>query len=183
MYLFKAQLLHDLKPEDYARRVQFCEDELARTQANPSHLQFLVFTDESLFHLDGHVNKQNYRLWSAMNLNWSTEHAVHSSKVVVWCGIWREGVVGPFFFNSTVTGDTYLKMLEEQILPELETAAMQREVCIFQQDGAPPHYASNVRAWLNNTFPGRWMDRSSPNMAWPPQSPYLTPCDFFVWGI
>lgn len=138
LYPFKAQLLHELKPEDYARRVQFCKDELAWIRANPSHLQFLVFTDESVFHLDGRVNKQNCRLWSVTNPHWSTEHAVQSPKVVVWCGIWREGVVGPFFFDSTVTGGTYLKMLEEQILPELETAHMQREVCIFQQDGAPP---------------------------------------------
>ncbi|KAG0425290.1 hypothetical protein HPB47_027535 [Ixodes persulcatus] len=62
MYPFKSQLLHELKPEDYARRVQFCEDELARIRANPSHLQFLVFTEESVFHLDGRVNKQNCRL-------------------------------------------------------------------------------------------------------------------------
>ncbi len=27
------------------------------------------------------------------------------------------------------------------------------------------------------------MGRGSPNMPWPPRSPDLTPCDFFVWGF
>ncbi|KAG0415921.1 hypothetical protein HPB47_006894 [Ixodes persulcatus] len=61
IYPFKAQLLHELKPEVYTRRVHFCEDELARIQTSPSHLQFLLFTDESVFRLDGRVNKQNCR--------------------------------------------------------------------------------------------------------------------------
>ncbi|KAG0426703.1 hypothetical protein HPB47_026209 [Ixodes persulcatus] len=52
MYPFKAQLLHELKPVDYTRRVQFCEDELTRIQVNTSHLEFLLFTDEFVFHLD-----------------------------------------------------------------------------------------------------------------------------------
>lgn len=29
---------------------------------------------------------------------------------------------------------------------------------------------------------GRWMGRGSPNLPWPPYSPDLTPCDFFLWG-
>ncbi|KAG0424041.1 hypothetical protein HPB47_000202 [Ixodes persulcatus] len=73
------QLLHELKLEDYARQVQFCQD-------NPNHLQFLLFTDESVFHLDGRINK-NRRLWSGTDPHWSTEHAVQSPKVVVWCSI------------------------------------------------------------------------------------------------
>ncbi len=27
------------------------------------------------------------------------------------------------------------------------------------------------------------MGRGSPNMPWPPRSPDLTPCDFFLWGF
>lgn len=49
MYPFKAKLLHELKPDDYARRGQFCEDDLVQIQANPSHLQFPLFMDESFF--------------------------------------------------------------------------------------------------------------------------------------
>ena len=49
------------------------------------------------------------------------------------------------------------------------------------QDGAPPHFALSVRAWLGGHFPGRWMGRRGPT-EWLARSPDLTPCDFFLWG-
>lgn len=57
---------------------------------------------------------------------------------------------------------------------------------IFMQDGAPPHYSVDVRQWLDLNFPLRWMGRGSKEnpapFRWPPYSPDLTPCDFFLWG-
>uniref|UniRef100_A0A915DSY7 Transposase n=1 Tax=Ditylenchus dipsaci TaxID=166011 RepID=A0A915DSY7_9BILA len=54
------------------------------------------------------------------------------------------------------------------------------------RDGAPPHYSVLVRDWLDENFPLRWMGRGTPAKSapfrWPPYSPDLTPCDFFLWG-
>ena len=36
--------------------------------------------------------------------------------------------------------------------------------------------------YLSEVFPERWMSRGSPNLPWPPYSPDLTPCDFFLWS-
>ena len=180
---YKLGLIHELLPGDYEKRLDFCRDELLRIAQDPSHLQFLLFSDEATFHLDGQVNTQNCRYWNSTNPNWTLERTLQSPKVTVWCGIWREGVVGPFFFDNNVTGDTYLQMMQDEFLPELEALHMQRHVCIFMQDGAPPHWSTSVRRWLDTTFPGRWMGRGSPNMPWPPRSPDLTICDFFVWGF
>lgn len=52
---------------------------------------------------------------------------------------------------------------------------------IFQQDGAPPHFALAVRQYLDRRFPNRWIGRRRP-VEWPPRSPDLTPLDFFLWG-
>ena len=52
----------------------------------------------------------------------------------------------------------------------------------FQQDGAPPHYATAVRNLLDETFPDKWIGRRGP-IEFPPQSPDITPMDFFVWGV
>jgi hypothetical protein len=52
---------------------------------------------------------------------------------------------------------------------------------IFQQDGAPPHWGRIVRDYLDATFPNRWLGRDGP-LAWPPQSPDITPLDSFLWG-
>src|SRR5271168_2410539 len=59
---------------------------------------------------------------------------------------------------------------------------------LFMQDGAPPHYKLEVRRWLNERFPGRWIGRLGSArvptpIVWPANSPDLTPCDFFLWGF
>ncbi|KAG8260666.1 hypothetical protein J6590_091835, partial [Homalodisca vitripennis] len=46
--------------------------------------------------------------------------------------------------------------------------------------------ASTTTKLLNNTLPHRWIGRTGPRdnalHSWPPRSPDLTPCDFFLWG-
>ncbi|KAG0416568.1 hypothetical protein HPB47_006329 [Ixodes persulcatus] len=53
----RVQVLFELQPDYFERRKQFCVDELERISTNRNHLPFLLFTDEAIFHLDGHVNK------------------------------------------------------------------------------------------------------------------------------
>jgi len=52
---------------------------------------------------------------------------------------------------------------------------------IFQQGGAPPHWGSQVRWFLDGTFPNRWIGRDGLT-PWPPRSPVITPLDSFLWG-
>ena len=45
-----------------------------------------------------------------------------------------------------------------------------------------------VRVILNRVLPQRWIGRAAANgdknlLPWPPRSPDLTPCDFFLWGF
>ena len=40
---------------------------------------------------------------------------------------------------------------------------------IFMQDGAPPHFALTVRAWLDQHYSGRYMGRRGPH-EWSPRS-------------
>ena len=54
---------------------------------------------------------------------------------------------------------------------------------IYQQDGTPPHFHHDVRGYLSDTLPHRWIGRASQD-----DSPLLlrsldlTPCDIFLWG-
>jgi hypothetical protein len=98
----------------------------------------------------------------------------------VWAGVSVDRIYGPFFFSDTVNGERYLAMLQNWFKPQLSRA--QKSSIRFMQDGAPPHWARVVRDWLTATFPNRWMGRGSPNMPWPPRSPDLSMCDFFLWG-
>ena len=48
----------------------------------------------------------------------------------------------------------------------------------FQQDGAPSHYHRDVRAYLDENLPKRWIWRRG-SIEFPPRSPDLTPLDSF----
>jgi hypothetical protein len=62
--------------------------------------------------------------------------------------------VGPYFSDGTVTEESYLEMLCEVVLPELENSPLYDNAeIILQQDGAPPRYSLQVREFLNNSFP------------------------------
>ena len=74
-------------------------------------------------------------------------------------------------------------MLQQWLVPQLQE---DKADFVLQQDGAPPHFLGDVRSYLNIEFPNRWIGRSSaddkPLLSWPPRSPDLTPCDFFLWS-
>jgi hypothetical protein len=95
-------------------------------------------------------------------------------------------VIGPFFFDGTVTSAAYRDILETQVRLALfalqETQNFPR--IIWQQDGAPAHCGRIVKEYLNEIFLF-WIGRGGniPETHWPPRSPDLTPCDFALWGI
>ena len=65
--------------------------------------------------------------------------------------MWSDGVIGPFFFDENVNGEKYLEMLEDVILPQLRQQTVFRKM-IWQQDGAPAHYSTTVREFLDDNF-------------------------------
>ena len=99
----------------------------------------------------------------------------------MWAGISSKGIVGPFFFDGTVTANAYLEMLENQVWPTIAQWPDIDEFW-FQHDGAPAHFGIEPRDWLNDHFPDRWIGRRGA-IEWPPRSPDLTPPDFFLWGV
>jgi hypothetical protein len=66
------------------------------------------------------------------------------------------------------------------VVPQLQQDGVLYTI-IYQQDGVPPHWAIIVREQLNHIFNYRWCGRDGP-IPWPPNSPDLSPPDFFVWG-
>lgn len=94
----------------------------------------------------------------------------------------NEHVVGPYFFERNVNADTYLDMLQNFVLPELERLGYDVWNVWFMQDGAPAHSTIRVREFLDQHFHA-WIGRGvNAPIRWPPRSPDLNPLDFFVWG-
>lgn len=100
----------------------------------------------------------------------------------VWGGILGNFVIGPYFFDGTLTGQNYLLFLQNNLPELLEDVPIQtREQMWLQHDGAPVHNTREVKNYLDNMFPNRWIGRGGPKR-WPARSPDLTKMDFFLWG-
>ena len=133
---YKLQILQEITQEDKVARKEFAMTMLDRVDQDNDFLARIMFSDETTFHVSGKVNKQNVHIWGSQNPHSTAEHIRDSPKVNVWCGLLHDRLIGPFFFReSTVTSNTYFVYLQlEELHPRI----------IFQQDGAPPHWALSV---------------------------------------
>ena len=105
----------------------------------PDFVERLIFCDEATFYISGKVNRHNVHIWGTEQPHAQIEHQRDSPKVNVFCAVSREKVHGPFFFTeATVTGDSFLDMLENWLLPQLNT---NYDDYILQLDGAPPQFS------------------------------------------
>ena len=72
------------------------------------------------------VNKQNCRIWATKSPQAYIEKLTHPKRVIVWCGFWSRGIIGPFFFENeqgdavTVNGDSYRAMLNKFLFTKFE---------------------------------------------------------------
>ena len=186
---YKVKLVHELTEDDFDRRQEFCDQMMDICNRDPMFSQRIIFTDEATFTLHGVVNRQNCRYWAKENPHWMLEaHTQFPRKLNVWAGIVGNRILGPFFFETNLTGERYLEFLQFELVPALavlfpneDNPDVPNNNIWLQQDGAPPHYAADVRRYLNQVFPGRWIGRRGA-MEWPARSPDLTPLDFFLWG-
>lgn len=179
---WKLRLLHEISAEDEADRLDFCSEIVEIMEEDDTWINRICFSDEAHFHLSGEVNRHNCTYWSKNDPDFFTTKPLHSPRVTVWCGVWSGGIVGPYFFDGNVTGDSYLRMLEDFLLPELKKIPeFECGRLWFMQDGAPPHWSRQVRRWLDDKFTGVWLGRGGA-IRWPARSPDLTPLDFWFWG-
>jgi hypothetical protein len=73
-----------------------------------------------------------------------------------------------------------------ELLPEFlndELCRLRVDTCLvwFQQDGPTAHTAGNSMAVVRGMFPQHVISRFG-DVEWPPHSPDLSACDFFLWG-
>lgn len=108
-HLNRRWLLFTFKRLELARRTEL----LGLLEADDSMLGEILFSDEAHFHLSGEVNRHNCVYWSTENPQHFTTSPLHSPKLTVWMGVWKGGLIGPYFFEETVSGASYLQMLNE----------------------------------------------------------------------
>jgi len=92
-------------------------------------------------------------------------------------------LIGLIILDDHMTGQNYLDFLQNELPKQLEDVPLATRIAMYcQHDGSPSHYTRHVTQHLNDTFPNRWIGRSS-TINWPPRSPDLSPLDFCLWGL
>ena len=114
---FIPALVHALNEDDPDRRIEFCEWYRARCADDNTFSMKIIWSDEATFKLNGSINRHNCSYWAQENPHLTVERHLNLPGVTVWCGLSAKGLIGPFFFEGTVTGLNYLDMLQEFAMP------------------------------------------------------------------
>ena len=171
---YKFHQWHKLEDLDYPKRENFA---LWFLNLPAATLYNMIFSDEAYFYLTLPVNKQNNRQWSESQPYVGVEQPLYDKKILAWCAISVDRVFGPYFFETSVNQENYLDMLKKFFWPMILRTPNYKKY-YFQQDGATPHTAIAVQTWLSGKFGKQFINKDS----WPPRSPDLNPCDFYLWG-
>lgn len=180
---YKYRPVQTLLPGDTERRLIFCQWFVDMCRQNLNFLRHIIWSDEANFSNRGMFNRKNMHYWSRENL--FLPHPRNPQvrfSINVWCGLIGSQIIGPIFYEGSLTGRRYVDMLSELLVDYLDDVNLEaRNGIYFQQDGAPPHQFHEVRMLLERLFQDRWLATNGP-IRWPPRSPDITPLDFYFWG-
>ncbi|KAJ8950241.1 hypothetical protein NQ318_006215 [Aromia moschata] len=112
---YTMQTVQELFEDDPDRRLEFCD--LLMTCIDQNHGYFSLtrllynkWACKSPVH--------NCRYWAEENPHWMRElHTQRPQKTNVWAGIIQDRIVGPFFFDDTLNGARYLRLLQHELMP------------------------------------------------------------------
>ena len=124
---YKVIRQQELRPEDYQRRLIFCQRVVTLTD-----LEILkwLFSDEAHFNLAMSVNTQNVRRYCLKKTadpvnggrpaHFTSDQPTFSPKLMVFCGVKKDGTFGlKFYRNESMDGPKYKALLQYHVLPEL----------------------------------------------------------------
>jgi hypothetical protein len=112
------------------------------------------FSDEAHFYLNSQVNKKNCRYWGTekpdfyFRKNTAFRKGYGVGRVKCKCYYWSIFLRG----QETVNKDRYLNIMKRKFMPALRKKVVNVGDIWFQQDGAAPHTATGVLAWLEETL-------------------------------
>lgn len=156
-----------------------------KTREDPEFPKTILWMDEAQFTRDGITNCRNLHKWCYKGQNprlkRSSTFQVRFS-VNVWAALIDNLLIGPVILPPRLTGQRFLELLRDELplLTEDVPIGTYRRM-FLQMDGCPAHYEVNVRNFLNESYPSRWIGRAGP-VGWPARSPDMTPLDYFLWG-
>ena len=179
---YKIHLSQELRPGDVARRLDFAQTMLEQCDEEPDFVRNILFTDEAGFNLNCTPNKQNVRMWARENpREVYPAHTQYPGRVNVWAGMLNGSILGPIVIDSTLMGETYLALLENEISAALAKVDPGAELW-WMHDGCLSHNYGPAKDFLHAAFPHCVIGTNENPIAWPARSPDANPCDYILWG-
>lgn len=174
---------HTLNQVLKQKRVERSKQLLLR-YADKKHRKIL-FTDEKIFTIEEHYNKQNDRVYAhsskeASEVVAKVQRGHHPAYVMVWWGVSYQGVTKLHFCEKGVktSAKVYQDTVLEAVVKPLNNTLFKNEVWTFQQDSAPGHKARTTQIWLEQNVPD-FIKADD----WPSASPDLNPLDYKLWSV
>lgn len=154
-----------LKPEDPARRLQFC-NRFVNTVANDANfLNKLIVSDEAVFSLNSEVNTRNVINYAPFGQGHPEDHYVEfeqgPDKIMVWVGMMRNGTIfGPHVVRGKLDTREYLRIVRFNVVQrKFQRHGVNQRNVWWQQDGAPAHTSNRSLRYLQGQFPGQVMSK------------------------
>lgn len=188
--ILKNNLYHPYKPlynqflcdGDSDRRLQFCQEMLAKFDADPSFLRKLAFSDECVFSLCGNVNKHNGHYWATQNPMFRIGNPGKTPTLTI----------GPMGLHLLQWTPPFRNTRYNNELRVVLWTSERESDSIFHQRYQKKHacstgrctaalYSRETRRILNTDLSERWIGRRG-HVKWPARSPDLTPVDFRFWS-
>ena len=162
--------------------MEFADEWMRRININPDFWKLVIWSDEAIFKLNGHVNRHDNITWTDTNPRKIIDRPFQSPGVMVWAGVFNDRLIGPIFFDD---GNDHRRSIFEHARKWFMAGDCRTRQHRFDLLSARRRTSSLQIECTRMAERGfRWIDglaavvRSNGHH----RSPDLTPLDFWLWG-
>jgi len=120
---YHVQRVQHLGPSDFAERLEFCKWLNGSCQLH----RYILFTDEKQLNCNGVNNTHNSNVWADENPHATVESNFQLRfSVNVWCVVLDVQLIGSFILEGRLTGEAYLRFLQEELPRLLEDVPLNK---------------------------------------------------------
>jgi inhibitor of nuclear factor kappa-B kinase subunit alpha len=123
-----------------------------------------------------------FLFWWSKKEHVLTHNKMQTIKITVWIANSGHGLMGLIFFDQNVNSECYVSTMCNSFVLWLNATGLLLNTWWFVQDGATPHTANTVLDMTHSVQAWYPIDIKGRGHKWPPNSPDINPCDFFLWG-
>ena len=119
---YRMKIRHMLEPADHGRRIDY-SNWLIQQFTDPAFRNKLVIGDEAAFQMNGEVYNYNVLQYAPRGQppDFNFDRHYSREKVTGWAALCGDGTIfSPYFFDGNMNGDTYLNMINNDLVDEMK---------------------------------------------------------------